>query len=368
MSEFYEIDSTRVSLREYWWGSKSPLVLIIALVIKWLRIRLPNSSDDPNVDSTLPFVTESLPPGIATSFQALADELGALEFREPVYQIIHDPGTRTTVYWATFLHSSGKHFARIHHRVWQQAQKSDRGLFPIFFTSFTDGTFLVSSAGKPDMAAPATAQMNRMRGANTAKLWAEHLRLENLLSERKMISPVKTRDELLGASERQHILVRDFHLGRGVFRSRTAEEQTKVEAYSAAVSQAQGSGFEYPEVLAEVDRLQGKKPSWANGIWILAGSLVAFIAAGAANWDWKFTLWIIPVLIFHEGGHWVAMRLCNYRNLRMFFIPFFGAAVTGQNWNVPGWKRRWFPWLALYQASLLASSLVWRRWYFGDHG
>jgi hypothetical protein len=23
----------------------------------------------------------------------------------------------------------------------------------------------------------------------------------------------------------------------------------------------------------------------------------------------------------------------------MFFIPFFGAAVTGQNWNVPGWKK-----------------------------
>lgn len=56
-------------------------------------------------------------------------------------------------------------------------------------------------------------------------------------------------------------------------------------------------------------------------------------------WDWKITLWLIPVLLFHEAGHWVAMRLCKYRNLRMFFIPFFGAAVTGQNWNVPGWKK-----------------------------
>ena len=36
MSQFYEIDSTKFSHREYWWGSKSPLVLI-AWLIKWLR-------------------------------------------------------------------------------------------------------------------------------------------------------------------------------------------------------------------------------------------------------------------------------------------------------------------------------------------
>ena len=33
------------------------------------------------------------------------------------------------------------------------------------------------------------------------------------------------------------------------------------------------------------------------------------------------------------------MRIFHYRNLRMFFIPLFGAAVTGRNWNVPGWKK-----------------------------
>ena len=29
----------------------------------------------------------------------------------------------------------------------------------------------------------------------------------------------------------------------------------------------------------------------------------------------------------------------GYRDLRMFFIPLFGAAVTGRNYNVPGWKK-----------------------------
>ena len=96
---------------------------------------------------------------------------------------------------------------------------------------------------------------------------------------------------------------------------------------------------EYPEVLAELERMQTKKPSWRTTAWVLVGALVLFLAIGAAGWDWKFTLWIIPVLLFHEGGHWAAMRLFRYRNLRMFFIPLFGAAVTGQNWNVAGWKK-----------------------------
>ncbi len=96
MSEFYEIDSTRVSHREYWWGTKSPLVLL-GWLLKWLHIRIPSSSDDPNVDSTLPLVTESLPPEVAAAFQPLAVELAAVGFAAPVCHVMADPGTRTGI-------------------------------------------------------------------------------------------------------------------------------------------------------------------------------------------------------------------------------------------------------------------------------
>src|SRR5437667_6320963 len=33
------------------------------------------------------------------------------------------------------------------------------------------------------------------------------------------------------------------------------------------------------------------------------------------------------------------MRIFHYRNVKMFFIPFLGAAVTGQNYSAPGWKK-----------------------------
>ena len=338
MSEFYDIDSTRVSHLEYWWGTQSPLVLV-GWVTKWLRVRIPSSTDDPNVDSTLPFVCAGLPPDIQASFEPLAAQITALGFVEPVYHVISDAGTQTKTYWATFRHPNGQYLARIHRRVWQKAPKASRALFPQFMTAFADGTFLVSSAGKPDTAAPESVQMNRRRGAKPAQLLAEHEGLVKALSGQKPLALIHSREETIAAGERLHVLVRDFHLGRGVFRPRSAEAQAQADAFAAQVAQAQASGQEHAEVLAELTRLQEKKPGWRTTVWVLAGSLVVFLALGAAKWDWKFTFWIIPVLVLHEGGHWVAMRLFRYRNLRMFFIPLFGAAVTGQNWNVPGWKK-----------------------------
>src|SRR5919198_417125 len=73
MSAFYSIDSTRVSHREYWWGTRSPAVLI-GWLLKWLRVRIPSSTDDPNVESTLPFLVEALPADVAQRFEPRAAE------------------------------------------------------------------------------------------------------------------------------------------------------------------------------------------------------------------------------------------------------------------------------------------------------
>src|SRR5258708_23984786 len=84
MSNFYLIDSTRVSHREYWWGTRSPLVLI-GWLLKWLHVRIPGSTDDPNVESTIPFVVEALPAEAARRFDPIAAELAGLGFFDPVY-------------------------------------------------------------------------------------------------------------------------------------------------------------------------------------------------------------------------------------------------------------------------------------------
>jgi len=336
MSEFYDIDSTKATFKEFW--DEANVLAIIGMVTKWLRIRTPASTDDANVDSTIPFVVQSLPAEALIQIQPLIDQLEVLGFSNPVWHFMYDPGTETTRYWATLAHSSGLHLARVQLRQWQRAAHVKRKPFVTFITSFAGGEFLTTTSGKPDLAQPATINYARRTGWPTERLWSLH---EQRVSERagQGILPAQSQEEIIGTIERHHVLVRDFQLGRGIFCGRAEKTKAKAEAFNTKLAEARASGLDHAEVVVELDKLQEKKPGWAGAIWILVGSVILFLAAGAAQWDWKFTLWLIPVIFFHEAGHWLAMRIFKYKNLRMFFIPFFGAAVTGQNWNVPGWKK-----------------------------
>ena len=104
-------------------------------------------------------------------------------------------------------------------------------------------------------------------------------------------------------------------------------------------SQGDAYGVEHQEILDEIDNLQKGSTSWTSTLLILLVSAALFFGFGMASWSWTTTVTLISVLLFHELGHAVAMWLFRYRNLRMFFIPFFGAAVSGRNYNVPGWKK-----------------------------
>ena len=336
MSEFYDVDSRKVSHAEIW--AETKIFAIVGWIIKWLRIRVPCSMDDPPVDSVLSFVAESLPEFITVQFQPQLAALAALGFHSPVFLVIRDAGTQTTVFWATLLHESGIHYARVQLRHSDRSPNAKRKPHVVFFTGFLDGTFLGTSAGKQDLMMPPMVDMKFKTGAVAEKLWTAHEQ-RIAASGRSDVAGVSNRKELLWSLERHHILLRNFHLARGIYCPRNAETQATADANQARFANAQADGYEHAEILAQVTELQEKKPKWASTLWLLVISAIVFVAAGAKAWDWKFTLWLIPVLLFHEAGHWVAMRLCKYRNLRMFFIPFFGAAVTGQNWNVPGWKK-----------------------------
>ena len=97
----------------------------------------------------------------------------------------------------------------------------------------------------------------------------------------------------------------------------------------------------YAAAWQELQTLQskGEKRSILGGVILLLVSLFLFAGTGTAQWSWKRCALIIGVLFIHELGHYFAMRWFKYRELRMFFIPFFGAAVSGRHFNVPGWKK-----------------------------
>lgn len=93
-------------------------------------------------------------------------------------------------------------------------------------------------------------------------------------------------------------------------------------------------------ILAELERLHQPRRNWRKALQIFA---ITLLLSSALGWwrfgDPSFLAMLVAVLLFHEAGHFVAMRLFGYRDVRMFFIPFFGAAVSGRSFCIAGWKK-----------------------------
>jgi Zn-dependent protease len=339
---FYRIDSTRVSLREYWWGSHSPAILIAAL-LKLLRVRIPSATDDPNVESLCAFEIEpsAVPEEVRTRFATQLRHLEHLGFSSPVWHAIDDDLHHVQTYLATMAHRAGHTWARVHNRLWHFHTPPRNVLFTELVTEHKDGTFVWSLSSKPDLAAPPSCTVVRRRDATPTTLWTAH----RAALPRKATVPVGSPEDLRASIERHHAAVRDFHLRRGVFRPTSEAERRAAETHEADRQAASAGGSRYPEIVAEVQRLQRGQSSLTSAILILLVSVALFVGmggrslAGGDGTSWQTLVALLPILFFHEAGHWLAMRLFGYRNVKMFFIPFFGAAVSGRHYNVPGWKK-----------------------------
>src|SRR5882757_83029 len=67
-------------------------------------------------------------------------------------------------------------------------------------------------------------------------------------------------------------------------------------------------------------------------VWIRSlSSLALYFIIGYFffNRDWLLVLVLTGVVVFHELGHFLAMKLYNYTDLGIFFIPLLGAYASG---------------------------------------
>jgi len=106
-----------------------------------------------------------------------------------------------------------------------------------------------------------------------------------------------------------------------------------------AESRAAEAGGVDPALAVALDELQNPQASWRRGLGLPIVSLVLFVALGLRGLSPAGVLSIVLVLFIHELGHLVGMRLFGYRDVRMFFIPLFGAAVSGRKFGVAAWKE-----------------------------
>ncbi|MGO8744370.1 MAG: hypothetical protein ACLQNE_00125 [Thermoguttaceae bacterium] len=84
------------------------------------------------------------------------------------------------------------------------------------------------------------------------------------------------------------------------------------------VSEEPLSRFE-ESVLGELEKIRNSKGNWVQTVFVLAISLALFVVLGMRNNPVAFTVTLVGILLFHELGHYVGMRIFGYRNVRMFF-------------------------------------------------
>ncbi|MEM9072747.1 MAG: hypothetical protein AAGE52_29850 [Myxococcota bacterium] len=78
------------------------------------------------------------------------------------------------------------------------------------------------------------------------------------------------------------------------------------------------------------DELRQRTSARRTSLWLFAGTALLTLASFAGWFELQTAILVIVVLALHEGGHYAAMLASGYRNVRVFFLPFVGAATTGQ--------------------------------------
>jgi Zn-dependent protease len=75
-----------------------------------------------------------------------------------------------------------------------------------------------------------------------------------------------------------------------------------------------------------------KEPQQRGHVAVTVFSLTLFALSLVLFFDNQllFITEIIAVVLFHELGHFIAMKAFKYENVRMLFLPFMGAFVHGQ--------------------------------------
>jgi hypothetical protein len=76
-----------------------------------------------------------------------------------------------------------------------------------------------------------------------------------------------------------------------------------------------------------------------RSLMVLVGSMIIYGAFSGTSFKLDGALVLIGVLMFHELGHALGMKLFGYRDVRIFFIPMFGAATRGVAQGTSAAKR-----------------------------
>lgn len=91
--------------------------------------------------------------------------------------------------------------------------------------------------------------------------------------------------------------------------------------------------------LARVREALTREPPKTSSLWIIFLGLWFVYDSVTSSKDPMYVVVLAGVLLAHEAGHFVGMKFFGYRDVKVFFIPGFGAATAGKPEGAARWKE-----------------------------
>lgn len=107
-----------------------------------------------------------------------------------------------------------------------------------------------------------------------------------------------------------------------------------------------------------LERIRHREPGFRSQIGLFAFSIILSVIAGAILWDVQFAVILLVVVIFHEFGHYLAMRMFGYKNVHMMALPLVGGVTIGFDTTPTAWRRAWMSMMGPLPGIILGWVLV----------
>ncbi len=95
--------------------------------------------------------------------------------------------------------------------------------------------------------------------------------------------------------------------------------------------------IEMNAVAANIELGAQPLPTWIKVVVFAVTLALSVLTLG--NFSPLAAAALVLVMFVHELGHFTAMWALGYKNLSMFFLPFFGAAASGHKPHAPAWQE-----------------------------
>ncbi len=365
---YYKYDYKNLSFTECFTATQN-LNGIVLLFCKLFRISIPLRGIIKYPKPVGHYVIEEnqLPSLANESINQCRRELIESGFVSPRYFLVTDPVAVFTLSGCVMRHESGNAGAITIVASFNSTQPPTIRSYTAVLSLTTDNRILETTNQGLYFRSPPQIESLYIRGTTIEHLWIVHKK--RLAEPHSQYLPVSNNDDVMKMYDRMEQASFDMCVERGIYKQLTEEElaaekerlgivyaepaieETMLESpYTEKVPIArpvvelvaeedEADDTQDPQLLHEIDKILNHTSGAGGKAMLFIVSAILFIGAGSVFWSWQITLSLVPILLIHELGHYTAMKLLRYRNLRMLFIPMMGAAVTGRNFNVAGWKK-----------------------------